>query len=138
MKTLIATLAILTATSASAFAAPAVTYMCVGKDAASNQAVNYEVMFSNSVFGHGYGNQSITVTQRGWEVIEGGKVFQMAGAKKKNKCKKNEMGETYLPGSDFSMEPTADGQPGDYIVSFKAACGEDATYDVKGVCFFQY
>lgn len=121
-----------------AFAGAAVGYSCVGRDNFKNEAVVFDLLFSDSAPKVGYTNQSITITKKGGLSLEPGIVLQMFDAKTKNKCKKNDIGEFYLMASDFDMQPQADGEMGDYLVSFKIECGADIKFDVKGLCFFEY
>lgn len=137
MKTLtLATIASLTLLSVNAFSAAAVTYTCVGHNKAANEAVVFELMFSDHAREVGYTNQSITIQKRGYEQLTNPITLQMFGATKKNNCKLNENNEYNLHASNFKMDPA----PGDlpaYEVSFKSACENDQQFDVRGVCFFQ-
>lgn len=134
MKNLLAALALALSLAAPvlAFASPAVTYNCVGKNKLNGESVVFELLFSDHDREVGYSNQSITVTKRGWEVLAKPITFQMYGASEKNNCKTNEHGEIFMHGG-FSMDPSVD----DYGVSFKTSCNAETAMDVKGVCFFQ-
>ncbi|RZA06324.1 MAG: hypothetical protein EOP11_10655 [Proteobacteria bacterium] len=119
--------------SANAFASPAVSYSCVGKNSVTKEAVTFEVLFAESDLELGYTNQAITVTKQGWETSP--VTFQMYGATKANACQKNESGELYHS-AGFKMDSVKKGSLGDFTMSFRANCGERLDFNVKGVCFF--
>lgn len=122
--------------SASALASPAVSYTCVGINNANKQAVTFELLFSEHDREIGYANQSITITREGGMDASAPYVLQIT-SKERLACKKNPTAdETYLPGSQFSMDPTRDGDLAPYQVSFKSKCAADRQYDVKAYCFF--
>lgn len=120
---------------ASAFASPAVSYTCVGKNNVSGEAVVFELLFADYAPGHGYTNESITIIKRGWEQLQKPLVLQMKGATNENNCEINEENETYMHGG-FEMVPAENITP-DYKVSFKSACREDQKFDVSGYCYYQ-
>jgi hypothetical protein len=118
--------------STHAFASPAVSYSCAGKNSVTKEAVTFEVLFAESDLELGYTNQAITVTKQGWESAP--VTFQMYGATKANACQKNENGELYSAAA-FKMDPVKKGALGDFIVSFRTNCGDRLNFNVKGVCF---
>jgi hypothetical protein len=136
MKILFSALALLSLSPA-AFASPAVSYSCVGRNAVTKEAVTFEVLFAESDLEHGYMNQAVSITKEGWAVPEEPSTYQMYGATKENACQKTPEGEVYMHG-DFEMLPTKKNAVGDFNATFKVNCGERRNYDVKGVCFYEH
>lgn len=118
------------------WAAPATTYVCVGNNSAANEAVGFDLTFSDWTPDSSYTNESITVTRIGWDKLDQPLIFQMKGATISNNCQVNQYGETYMHGG-FNMIPTEDGNIAPYQVVFSNKCKTDKPFDVKAYCFLE-
>lgn len=137
MKKLIALTFLALTTSTSAFAAPAVSYSCVGKNKANGEAVPFNLLFADHGREEGYTNESITLLKKSWEDDSTpAVVLQMHGATAQNDCRKNDLGEIYMNGS-FTMDPTEEGNIAAYKISFKTDCVAGRKLDVEAYCFFE-
>jgi hypothetical protein len=130
-------LGVMAVSSVNAFAAGAVAYSCIGKNAVTGEAVVMELLFSDSAPGAGYTNESVTITKSGGIELKKAIVLQMYDANTKNECQKNSQGEINMSG-DLNMEPTKQGDIADYTIAFKSLCGKDKSFDLKAYCLFQY
>lgn len=130
MKSVIFALLLLATTQS--FASGAVMYNCLGKDVLSNENIVFTLLFGSHSNQTGYTDQSITITQKGWEQYENPIVLQMYKATKKNNCTKNQDGEIHLK-TDFKMDPASEADIADFIVTFKSDCPE-LKLDVKSYC----
>lgn len=130
MKTLIASIFALLSAQA-AFAAPAVSYNCVGKNAVTNKSIVFNLVYSEWEASEGYTYQAVEVLKEGFEMLKEPKVLFLNATKA---CDNNQ-GAIGMP--DFKMTPTKQGAVGDYLVRFKLSCGSEYKFDVKGVCFFE-
>lgn len=117
-------------------AAPATTYLCVGDNSATKQAVTFVLTFSDWSPETSYTNESIMITRIGWETLLEPVVYQMKGATISNNCQANEFGEIYMNGA-FEMEPTEDGDIAPYRVNFTNHCDSVVPLDVKAYCFLE-
>lgn len=136
MKQIIAAL-IVTIASLQATASGAVSYNCIGKNQLNRESVVFTLAFSDHVREIGYTNQAITIEKISWEKLENPITLQMFSANHNNECKKNELGEFYMTGEDFSMDPTERGDIAAYKVKFDFNCNKDPKLKVKAYCFFE-
>jgi hypothetical protein len=120
--------------TANAFASPAVSYSCIGKNKATNETVVFSVMFSDWAMKESYTNESITIEKVAGQTLDEATAvtYQMHGANKKNDCKKNSQGEINMA-SDFFMEPLSN-STADWTVTVKTSCKQQPL-DLKGYCF---
>lgn len=125
------------ALSLNAMAAPATTYVCVGTNEGTRDAIGFDLTFSDWTPDTSYTNESVTITRRGFEVLEKPIVLQMKGANAQNNCQANQFGEIYMNGDGFEMNPTNEGDIAPYQVSFTSKCGTDHQYSVKAYCFHE-
>lgn len=136
MKTSITFLTLTLFAAIPAFASPAVSYSCVGKNKVNGEAVTFNLVFSDYGREEGYTNEAITILKKSWEDRSAPAiVLQMHGATPQNDCQKNEQGETYMNGP-FSMDPTEEGNLAAYKISFQTGCLADRKLDVQAYCFF--
>lgn len=118
------------------WAAPATTYVCAGNNLTTNEAVAFDLTFSDWGPDTSYTNESIMVTRVGAETLKNPILFQMKGATVSNNCQVNEFGEIFMHGG-FDMVPSEDSEVSAYKVTFSTKCSSAKAFDVKAYCFFE-
>jgi hypothetical protein len=116
--------------TANVFAAPAMSYKCVGLNKTTQQAVVFDVDFSEYDPSFGYANQSISVSYNGGD-LKKAVIMQMTSGKKKNECKKNSEGEINILASGFESGEESDADRSSKV-AFKTKCA--GGFDVVGTC----
>ncbi len=126
---------LLSLTAASAHAAPAVSYSCIGKNKVTDQSLAFTVTFSEWAPDTSYTYQAVEITREAWEDLETPKVLRLTDSSTEA-CKAHPESGINFP-FPFSMDLTKEGEIADFVVTFKGDCGKGSNYDVRALCVDQ-